>query len=232
VATAPVWSTTLWPNTRVTGDILYASSATQVSRLANVATGNVLLSGGVGVASAFGKVTSSHVNNTIPTMSGGINGDLTGFSNFVEFQNTTQFDDSATFLGSIADSTSGTGGSGYVLTSTGSGGVLWNDQLSISTLSLSAQLSLSGTITAAGVTGNRTINKQSGTVRFAAAATTIVITNSLALAASSRALATVCSNDTTLKSVSAVVTNGFITLIANAAANAETEVYWELRQII
>lgn len=38
------------------GDILYASSTTALSKLADVGTGNVLLSGGVGVAPLWGKV--------------------------------------------------------------------------------------------------------------------------------------------------------------------------------
>ncbi|MBI5464292.1 MAG: hypothetical protein HY966_04990, partial [Ignavibacteriales bacterium] len=38
------------------GDILYASSTTALSKLADIATGNVLLSGGVGAAPSWGKV--------------------------------------------------------------------------------------------------------------------------------------------------------------------------------
>ena len=46
------------------GDLLQASSTTALARLAAVATGNVLISGGVGTVSAWGKVTSSHLNIT------------------------------------------------------------------------------------------------------------------------------------------------------------------------
>lgn len=54
------------------GDFIYASGATTLSRLANVAAGNVLLSGGVGVASAFGKVgLTTHVSGTLPVANGG-----------------------------------------------------------------------------------------------------------------------------------------------------------------
>lgn len=45
----------------VIGDILYASTTTALSRLADIATGNALLSGGVGAAPAWGKVTSAHI---------------------------------------------------------------------------------------------------------------------------------------------------------------------------
>jgi len=46
------------------GDILYASTTTALSRLADVATGNVLISGGVNTAPSWGKVTASHLNIT------------------------------------------------------------------------------------------------------------------------------------------------------------------------
>jgi len=55
-----------------TGDILFASGATALSRLADIATGNVLLSGGVGVAPAYGKVgLTTHVSGTLPVANGG-----------------------------------------------------------------------------------------------------------------------------------------------------------------
>ena len=55
-----------------TGDLVYASGATTLSKLADVATGNVLLSGGVGVAPAYGKVgLTTHVTGTLPVANGG-----------------------------------------------------------------------------------------------------------------------------------------------------------------
>lgn len=46
-----------------TGDLLYASSSSALSKLADVATGNALISGGVGVAPSWGKVgISTHVS--------------------------------------------------------------------------------------------------------------------------------------------------------------------------
>ena len=39
-----------------TGDLLYASGATALSKLSDVATGNALISGGVGVAPSYGKI--------------------------------------------------------------------------------------------------------------------------------------------------------------------------------
>lgn len=57
------------------GDLLYASGSTTLSRLADVAVNNVLLSGGVGVAPAYGKVgLTTHVSGTLPVASGGTGG--------------------------------------------------------------------------------------------------------------------------------------------------------------
>jgi hypothetical protein len=54
------------------GDLLYASGATTLSKLADVATGNVLISGGVGVAPAYGKVgLTTHVSGTLSVANGG-----------------------------------------------------------------------------------------------------------------------------------------------------------------
>lgn len=54
------------------GDILYASSTTEIAALHDVATGNALISGGVGVAPNWGKVTlTGHVSGVLPAASGG-----------------------------------------------------------------------------------------------------------------------------------------------------------------
>lgn len=49
------------------GDILYASGATTLSKLADVATGNALISGGVATAPIWGKIgLSTHVSGNLP----------------------------------------------------------------------------------------------------------------------------------------------------------------------
>lgn len=54
------------------GDIIYASASTTLSKLAGVATGNALISGGVGVAPSWGKIgLTSHVSGTLPIANGG-----------------------------------------------------------------------------------------------------------------------------------------------------------------
>lgn len=56
------------------GDILFASTTTALSKLADVATGNVLISGGVNTAPSYGKVgLTTHVSGTLPLANGGTN---------------------------------------------------------------------------------------------------------------------------------------------------------------
>ncbi len=54
------------------GDLLQATGATTLSKLAAVATGNALISGGVGTASSWGKIgLTTHVSGTLPVANGG-----------------------------------------------------------------------------------------------------------------------------------------------------------------
>lgn len=82
----------------------------------------------------------------------------------------------------------------------------------------------------AGATGNITINKSSGKVRFAAAAQSLLLTNDR-IEADSLIFCQIMTDDTTAKSVVATVaTAGSATLKLNAASTAETYVaFWVLR---
>ena len=54
------------------GDILYADTTTSLAKLADVASGNALISGGVGVAPSYGKIgLATHVSGTLPVANGG-----------------------------------------------------------------------------------------------------------------------------------------------------------------
>ena len=54
------------------GDVVYASGTTTLAGLADIATGNALISGGVGVAPSWGKIAlTTHVSGTLPVASGG-----------------------------------------------------------------------------------------------------------------------------------------------------------------
>jgi len=64
------------------GDLLYASGTTTLSKLADIATGNVLLSGGIGVAPSYGKVgLTTHVSGVLPAANGGTGVDTSSASN-------------------------------------------------------------------------------------------------------------------------------------------------------
>lgn len=54
------------------GDLIYASTTGILSKLADVATGNALISGGVNTAPSYGKIAlTTHVSGTLPVANGG-----------------------------------------------------------------------------------------------------------------------------------------------------------------
>jgi hypothetical protein len=176
------------------GDIIYASGATALSKLADVATGNALLSGGIGVAPSYGKIgLATHISGTLLVSNGG-----TGITSLT--LNRIPYGNGTGAFGSSANLTY----DGAIFTA-------------------KANIVVNKTITAAGTTGAQTINFTAGSVNFAAAATSLVVTNSL-VTTSSIIMATVASNDATMKSVQAVAAAGSFTLYANAGATAETRV--------
>lgn len=81
------------------------------------------------------------------------------------------------------------------------------------------------TNTAGGTTGAQTINKMSGSVNFAAGASSLVVTNSN-VAADSIVLATISTDDATATLKNVVAGSGSFTIKLTAAATAETRVKW------
>lgn len=79
------------------------------------------------------------------------------------------------------------------------------------------------TVTAGGTTGSQTINKPSGCVNFAAAASTMTVTNSM-VTANSVITTSVNTNDATMITARALPSAGSFTLTGNVAATAETKV--------
>jgi len=62
------------------GDLLYANTTTTLAKLPDVATGNALISGGVGVAPSYGKIgLTTHVSGTLGVGNGGT-GTATAFT--------------------------------------------------------------------------------------------------------------------------------------------------------
>ena len=74
------------------GDILYASASTTLAKLADVATGNALISGGVGVAPSWGKIAlTTHVSGTLAIGNGGTGTTSYGTNNLVIASGTSAF---------------------------------------------------------------------------------------------------------------------------------------------
>lgn len=72
------------------GDILYASTTSVLSKLADVATGNALISGGVTTAPSWGKIgLTTHVSGTLSIANGGTNSGTALTANAIAVSNGT-----------------------------------------------------------------------------------------------------------------------------------------------
>jgi hypothetical protein len=134
-------------STYTIGDILYASSTTALSKLADVATGNSLISGGVGAAPSWGKIgLTTHVSGTLPIANGGTNGTATPTAGAVPYGTGTAFGFTVA------------GTSGQVLTSAGAGTPTWTTPTT-GTVTSVGQTFTGGLISVAGspVTGSGTL---------------------------------------------------------------------------
>ena len=76
------------------GDLLYANTSTTLAKLADITAGNVLLTGGVGVAPSYGKVDLTvHITGVLPLANGG-----TGASTVAGAQANLQVDPAGTAI--------------------------------------------------------------------------------------------------------------------------------------
>ena len=65
------------------GDILYADTTSTLAKLPDVATGNALISGGVGVTPSYGKIgLTTHVSGVLPIANGGTNASTASITSF------------------------------------------------------------------------------------------------------------------------------------------------------
>ena len=65
------------------GDIIYASTTGVLSKLADIATGNALITGGVGVAPSYGKIgLTTHISGILPIANGGTNASTASITSF------------------------------------------------------------------------------------------------------------------------------------------------------
>ena len=163
-----------------TGDLLYASSSTALARLADVATGNVLLSGGVGVAPSWGQVSlTTAVTGTLPVTNGGT-GQASALTQYgVVYGSTTS-----------AMATTAAGTTGQILVATTGAAPSWSSSIpstagvtsfSAGTTGLTPSTGTTGAITLAGTLA--TGNGGTGLTGFTAANNAIYSTSSTALTA-------------------------------------------------
>jgi len=94
---------------------------------------------------------------------------------------------------------------------------------SFNNMTLLGGLATPKTITAGGTTGAQTINKPTGSVNFAAGATTLVVTNSY-VSSTSLVIVQVYGTDVTATTARVTLAAGSFTITLNAAATAETKV--------
>ena len=92
------------------GDLIYASGTTTLSKLADVATGNALISGGVGVAPSYGKIgLTTHITGTLAVGNGG-----TGLATLTGSNRALYSTSSSTLTaGTLPAAAGGTGNSSY-----------------------------------------------------------------------------------------------------------------------
>jgi hypothetical protein len=98
------------------GDILYADTTTSLSRLADVATGNALISGGLSTAPAWGKIgLTTHVSGTLGIANGGTNSTATATAGGINYGTGT------------AHAFTAAGTAGQILTSAGASAPTWQN---------------------------------------------------------------------------------------------------------
>lgn len=129
------------------GDILFAGTTTTFSKLADVATGNALISGGVGVAPSYGKIgLTTHVSGVLPIANGGTNSTATATAGGIGYGTGT------------AHAYSAAGTVGQILISGGTGAPTWStvssslvSSFSAGTTGFTPSTATTGAITLAGV---------------------------------------------------------------------------------
>lgn len=88
---------------------------------------------------------------------------------------------------------------------------------------IAGDIQLDKTITAVGTYSDQTIDKNAGSINFAAGNTSVLVTNAR-VTVNSMIFATVATNDSSMKSVTAVTAAGSFTLYPNATSAADTQV--------
>ena len=191
--------------TYAVGDLLYASASTTLSKLAAVATGNVLRSGGLATAPAWGQVVlTTDVTNILPILNGGTNSTATPTSGGIGYGTGT----------ALAYSVAGT--SGQFLTSSGAGAPSWTTISGVAVTSLTAGTNISVSAATGAVTVSTVANPAFGT-----SVTSPVIIGGVA-ASSSLVLQSTTGVGTTDSILFKVGNNGAVTAMSIASGGTVT----------
>jgi hypothetical protein len=133
----------------------------------------------------------------------------------------TMMFDASSFWHNVPGVASATVGSLYTCLDATTGAAFW-----VQIFTSDSKMHMDGTYTAGGTTGAQTINKPTGSVNFAASATSLVVTNSLVTTASV-IMAVLQTNDATAALKNVVPGSGSFTINLTAAATAETKAaFW------
>jgi hypothetical protein len=208
---------------------------------ANVATIRTVASGsgstrhlvlGAGTISTLNLGGSGSGASVLTGSTGTGNLALLTIQNSVNWGSTTGTQSGLAILGTVNQSISGTWNGILVnptMVTTGSGGAsllrLQADSADKFRVDVNGKMVMDATMTAAATTGARTINKPSGSVNFAAAATSLVVTNSL-VSADSIVTPVMMTADATCRIASVVPGSGSFTINMTAGCGAETRVGW------
>jgi hypothetical protein len=133
------------------GDLLYADTTSTLAKLADVATGNALISGGINVAPSWGKVgLTTHVSGTLPIANGGTNSTDTPTSGGVGYGTGT------------AHAYTAAGTSGQLLQSAGSSAPTWSSAINGVTVGQTTAAAITGTT----VVANSYMANASGAIHY------------------------------------------------------------------
>lgn len=199
------------------GDLLYANTTTTLAKLADVVTGNALISGGVSTAPSWGKIgLTTHVSGTLPIANGGTNATTTPTAGAVAYGTGTAYDFTAA------------GTSGQVLTSAGAGTPTWTTPTTGTVTSVGLSLPAQFTVTNSPVTSSGTL-----TATWANQTANYVLAGPTTGAAATPTFRALIAGDipslnyvTSVTGTAPVVSSGGLTpAISMAAANGTTNGY-------
>jgi hypothetical protein len=204
------------------GDLLYATSSTTLGRLADVVTGNALISGGVGGDPAWGKIgLQTHVDGTLQVVNGGTG--ATTLTGYVYGNGTGAFTASTSIPNSATTATSANTASAIVARDASgnfSAGTITASLSGNASTATSATSATTATNLAGGVAGAIPYQSAGGTTLFSAAGTSGQYLQSNGTSAPSWSTLPTIGNGTLTMAVSGTGLSGSATFTANQSGNS------------